>query len=393
MRNPRLALISRRYWPLLGGAEVNMSRLAFHFHQAGAPTTVLTAQWDPHWPSPFYYQDVPIVRLPMPMQRWWGTVRYMVGIARWLKEHRSAIDAVYVSMLKHDAYAALGALSQQPIPIVLRAEGAGESGDCHWQQIARFGQRIRRRCQLADAIIAPSLRIREELLAADYPADRIHYIPNAVTLYEPRTVERRWAARAILSDSHPDMVTTEQTPVVVYTGRLHRAKGLFDLLHAWPMVLQQFRTAQLWLIGEGPDREELFETILDLDLRRSVVMPGAFDDVQDVLQAADVFVLPSTEEGLSLALLEAMSASVPIVASDIPGNRELITSGKQGTLVPLGQEPAWAAAICQTLAQPHLVQPLVAAAYQRVASEFTLPNIVQMHLDLFRELQARKRAT
>ena len=393
MSGLRLALISRRYWPLLGGAEVNMSRLAFALRQTGATPHILTAQWESSWPTHFSYQDVPITRLPMPMQRWWGTIRYMVGITRWLKEHRRSVDAVYVSMLKHDAYAALGMQPAAPWPVVLRAEGAGESGDCHWQQVARFGQRIRRRCQQADAIIAPSRRIYDELLAADYPAERLHHIPNGVTLYEPRTAERRLAARVILSDSHPDMVTSEFTPIVVYTGRLHRAKGLFDLLHAWPIVLQQFPAAQLWLIGEGPDREDLFETILDLDLRRSVIMPGAFDDVQDVLQAADVFVLPSTEEGLSLALLEAMSASVPIVASDIPGNRELIVSGNHGTLVPVGNEPAWAAAICQTLAQPHLVQPLVAAAYQRVAEQFTLSHVVQKHLELFQELKARKRST
>lgn len=391
-RPRRLALVTRRFWPLVGGAEMLMSQLATAFRERGARPTIVTAQWQSDWPTDLVHQETPVVRLPNPNQRFWGTIRYMIALARWMKHHQSELDVIYVSMLKHDAYATLGARTERRLPVVLRAEGSGETGDCRWQQTARFGDRIRRRCLTADAIVAPSRAIYDELLAAGYPNRLVRHIPNGVVTRPARNAERRWAARQLLAESNPDLATREETPVVIFTGRLARAKGLFDLLHAWSGIAERWSDARLWLVGDGPDRDDLFELILDLGLRHQVVMPGAFDDVQDLLDAADLFVLPSYHEGLSIALLEAMAAGVPIVASDIPGNREVIVSGQHGMLLPPGDVSLWAAALSQTLGQPARSQNLVAAAHERVCSEFSRDRMTVAHEELFEELLARRQS-
>ncbi len=88
------------------------------------------------------------------------------------------------------------------------------------------------------------------------------------------------------------------------------------------------------------------------------MLAGSFDPLDDVLQAADCFVLPSYEEGLSLALLEAMAAGLPVVASDIPGNRLAIEPNVEGLLVPLGNPAALAAALDRVMTQPALAESL-----------------------------------
>lgn len=386
MSLPRLVLITRRFWPLVGGAELVMARLAAAFQAAGASTLILTARWQPDWPHEIEHHGVRVVRLRNSPQRVWGTWRYMQAIRAWLKSHRGEFDLAYVSMLKHDAYAALTAAQKFPFPVAVRAECAGLTGDCHWQLQARFGQRIKRRCMHASALIAPGPAVERELIAAGYPRERIHYISNGVNVSRPRDSAGRAAARAALAEVHPALAAPDAAPIVVYTGRLNPVKGLDDLVAAWPDVLSRHPAARLWLVGEGPERDRLIRLSKDLGLSGHVVLPGPFDDVDDFLQAADIFVLPSREEGMSMALLEAMAAGLPVVASAIPANQVLIEDGLQGRLVPTGAPSVLAATICEVLSQPQQAAALGEQARARVAARYSLDKMVEDHLALFSQL-------
>jgi glycosyltransferase involved in cell wall biosynthesis len=318
---PRLVLVTRRFWPLVGGAEAMMANLAIGFRERGAPTTILTARWQSEWPATVEHHGVHVERLPQPSTRWLGTWRYMRALTQRLQARHEEHDLVYVSMLKHDAYAAIGATRRSRLPVVLRAEGAGATGDVHWQLEANFGRRIKRRSMRAAALVAPSPAIERELIAAGYSRDRIHYIPNGVPIPPPRDPAARDKVRGWLARSQPALYVHPGARLAVYTGRLHETKGLAHLIEAWYAVVRHDPTARLWLVGEGPERPKLVALIRELELNGSVVLTGAFDQVDDLLAAADLFVLPSLEEGMSLALLEAMAAGLPIVASDIPGAR------------------------------------------------------------------------
>ena len=92
----------------------------------------------------------------------------MRAMSRWVRQHREEFDLVYVMNLRQDAYAVVGALRSVDPPVVLRAQRAGEAGDCQWQERARFGKRIRKRCQAATAIAASTDVGTEELLRAGY---------------------------------------------------------------------------------------------------------------------------------------------------------------------------------------------------------------------------------
>jgi glycosyltransferase involved in cell wall biosynthesis len=386
MKPLRLVMITRRFWPLVGGAEVVMANLAAEFRRQGARPRIVTARWERRWPRELSHRDVPVVRLPQPAVRFLGTLRYMSALRGYLREHRDQIDAVYVSMLKHDAYAALGVLRDGPIPVVLRAEGAGPTGDVHWQKTANFGTAIRRRCQTAAAVVACSGAIRDELLEAGYPADRVHYIPNGVAVPPTRTPKRRLGARKALGEVHSDLQLDAPAPLVIYTGRLHQAKGLEDLVAAWGMVSPSHPTARLWLVGEGPQREQLQEIVQARGLSPSVRLPGAFDSVEEMLDAADAFVLPSYIEGLSLSLLEAMAAGLPVIASDIPAYRAVVEDKISGLLIAPRDPAALAAALRRILEHHDLAHQLGAAARARVTAEFSLERTAQRHRELFERL-------
>ncbi len=385
--NPlRLVLITRRFWPLVGGAEKVTANLASQWQEDGASVTILTARWQPQWSKTICFRDVPVVRLENPASRFRGTLVYMRSVARWLRRNRGNIDLVCVSMLKHSAYAALGAVGGH-VPVVLRAEGGGASGDCRWQQEARFGGWIARKCRRsAAAVIGPSPAICEELTAAGYSADRVHRIANGVAIPPTRNPMLQQAARASLAATHPALEMPAGTPLAVYTGRLHRGKGLRYLVSAWTAVVGRWPNARLWIIGEGPHRQALEDQIQAVGLEGRVVPLGTFDCVDDLLTAADLFVLPSLEEGMSVALLEAMAAGLPVVVTDIPGNRLLVDHDRHGLLVPVEDAEALSSAVMRIFGDPDRAARMGVAGRDRVAGEFSLATMAQRHRQLFESL-------
>jgi len=389
----RVVLISRRFWPLLGGAESVMANLGEELVRQGIEVTLLTARFDRRWPTEVTHRGMKVVRLFQPQTRWWGTWCYMRAVARWLQENRERFDLAYVSMFKHDAYAAVSVGKKLGFPVAIRAEGAGLTGDMHWQLGAVGGRRIKRRCFEAAAFIAPSLMIHREIVAAGYPRGRIHYLPNGVALpaeeetsQYPAPQATRDAARHSLEQALPQLAIPDGAPLALYTGRLHHAKGLDDLVRAWAIVVEQYPNARLWIAGEGEYSTELEAQIRECGLEDTVVLAGAFDTVDELLTAADVFVLPSHEEGMSLSLLEAMAVALPVVASDIPGNRNLVDHEKHGLLVPPGEAEPLAEAIARLFADRDLGAHLGREARDRVAAEFSLEIMGQRHLDLFNDL-------
>jgi glycosyltransferase involved in cell wall biosynthesis len=372
-------MITRRFWPLVGGGEMVMTNLACEFKKLGAQPTILTAQWDTNWPRQIEHREIPVQRLPNPAQRGWGTYTYMDALSRWLTHNASQYDAVLVSMLKHSAYSAIGACKKTGHPVILRIEGGGETGDCAWHESSRFGKRIRRRCQQAAAIVTPSQATYDEALGVGFESSTLHHIPNGVTVGRSSVVDKA-TIRQQLHEINHDLSCDPETKIALFTGRLTRKKGLFELVSAWQSVAERIPKSQLWLVGEGPDRDQLFATIQDLDLVGKVVMPGTFDDVLDFLAAADVFTLPSYTEGLSLSLLEAMAQRLPVIASDIVGNRQLIVDGTHGRLIPVQEVASLAAAIYEAFANDN--QQQVDAAESRVATQFSLADMAQAHLNL-----------
>jgi glycosyltransferase involved in cell wall biosynthesis len=397
----RLALVTRRYPPLIGGAEKVLSYLAAALAAEGAEVTVLTSRM-PSLSLPAS-AEVPVEgssagsrgrltveRLATSRLRFWGTWLYMRNLGRWFR--RNPVDLAYVSMLKHDAYVAVEAGRRLGFPVVLRPEGAGATGDIAWQSWGNFGRKIGRRCRQADAFVAISKAIEAELRGAWHagtmrasrrvdtagraPAEpRIVSIPNGVPV-PPAPWQRRSDWRA--------------APRAAFVGRLAPEKGLDTLVDAWPAVRAAHPGARLILIGEGPERPALEARARALGLApgpgQAVEMPGAAADATAALRDADLFVLPSREEGMSIALLEAMALGIPLVASSIPGNRRIVSDFKHGRLAPPDDPQGLARIINEQWANFDRAFHMSRAARSRVEQEFSIRIVARKHLQLFSSL-------
>jgi glycosyltransferase involved in cell wall biosynthesis len=384
----RLVLVTRRFWPQVGGAAASLASLAAGLRAAGAQVTIITTRSRPEWPERMEHHGVPVIRLPSIASGRFGPWRHAWKVWRWLSKARQQFDLVCVSGLKHEAFASLIA-GDGRFPVVLRPEGAGMSGDVHWQLDAFLGERIKRHCLRASALMAPNPAVHRELIAAGYPRDRCHYFPCGVPLPPPNTPAARQAARKVLGRTHPALALSADDPLALFAGRLHSSKGLDTLISGWETVAARRPTARLWIAGEGPEHDRLAALVQWRGLAASVVLTGAFDRIEDLLAAANLFVAPAVEEGTSLAVLEAMAAGLAVVATNIPGHCAFIDDQTHGRLVPPDDQGALAEAVLQLLDRPDVSQTYGAAARQRVGREFTLDRMVREHLTLFAALVAR----
>jgi glycosyltransferase involved in cell wall biosynthesis len=195
---------------------------------------------------------------------------------------------------------------------------------------------------------------------------RTHTIHNGIDLSRlDRGSYQRAAARAALG-------LDSAQPALVTVCRLNRPRDFETLLHAMQTVVAQLPTARLLIVGDGPLRPAIEDQIRALTLGENVQLLGIVRDVGQVLAAADMFVL-STQgwEGLPLAPLEAMVMRLPVVISDVGGNREAVQDGVTGLVVPPRQPQALADAMLRLLQDHPTAQRMGHHGHDRVVREFS----------------------
>ena len=167
-------------------------------------------------------------------------------------------------------------------------------------------------------------------------------------------------------------------------GRLSHEKGMDVLVEAFAEVRAKQPGAELALVGDGIERPALAQRVAELALDGSVHLLGTRHDVPDLLAGFDIFVLPSRSEGLPLAVLEAMAARLPIVATRVGGIPEAITDGETGLLVPAECASALAAAILRLAEDAGLRESFGCAARRRFEQRYTLQTMVDTYERLMR---------
>ena len=266
------------------------------------------------------------------------------------------------------------------VPVVLSSIRGRNEGKPFWQRgldraTARWAQAV-----IFNNRDAIPFAIRHEGVTQA----QVLYIPNGVAAPEPSTAAARARVRA-------ELQTPESAPVVGTVARLHAAKNQLDLLRAFAVVRQRRPDAVLWLIGEGDQRAVLEKEALRLGLFNAMRLPGVRDDVEDVLSAMDVFALPSRWEGMPNALMEAMAAARPVVASNLDGIRELVVDGETGWLVPPGDVSALAVAILRGLEDPAMAARMGRAACERMRTHFSLEAMAAAYEKVYRGCLAQAR--
>jgi glycosyltransferase involved in cell wall biosynthesis len=228
---------------------------------------------------------------------------------------------------------------------------------------------------VTDGVIAVSARVRSAFLEhfPDYPERRLIVIENGIE------------AQASGGDEPLRALREGGRAVLYVAARLDPVKDLGTLLRAFALA-RRGRNVVLAIAGDGPERSALTALARDLEIDADVHFLGFRDDAARLYTGADVFVLSSLTEGLSLSTLEAMAAGLPVVATRVGGNPELILDGETGLLVPPRDPEALAGAIGRVLDDAPLRARLGTAGRARAAERFSLRETTRRYLDVYGRL-------
>lgn len=202
-------------------------------------------------------------------------------------------------------------------------------------------------------------------------ADRFTVIPSGIDLERYRSVRRTPALRPAWFPCPPGSL------VVGSVGWLTPVKGHRFLIEAAAQLKPTFPTLHIVLVGSGGLQAELSALADRLGIKDSVHFLGERDDVDVCLSVMNLFVLPSLNEGMGRALVEAMAAGLPVIASRVGGVPALIEHGRTGLLVPAGDPGALAQAIRQVLDRPDWARQMGQAASQSIGRRFDAATMVR----------------
>ena len=270
------------------------------------------------------------------------------------------------------------------VPLVVHGEHGREVADPEGRDLRR--NRIRRAlAPLVHHFVTVSADLRRWLIEdVRVPAAKVTAIHNGVDLSR--------FGRAGKLESRMRLSLPADASIVGTVGRLDPVKDQAGLIRAFAQVRAQHPAALLVVAGDGPCRAELERVAAGLGQRDHVRLLGNRDDIPTVMSALDVFVLPSIAEGISNTILEAMATGLPVVATRVGGNPELVEEGVGGALVPRSDPDALAAAIAAYTGDAELRRRHGQASRQRAIGHFSLERMAQAYANLYTALAATRLA-
>jgi sugar transferase (PEP-CTERM/EpsH1 system associated) len=292
----------------------------------------------------------------------------LLRLTAWVK--REHVQLIHCRSLQGILYGGLAALLTR-VPFVCSIHGENTLRLQRAVPILRFSAR----CARALLTVSESLKSLTAQTVG-IPPERIRVIYNGVDLN--KFSRDRVQGHPIPHAAHVGCV-----------GTLRPVKGHSYLVEAIAEVRQNIPHVRLSLAGDGPMRDELEHLQQSLGLNGNVSLLGQRDDVHELLRQFDVFALPSLSEGISNALLEAMAVGLPVIATNVGGNPEVVRHGATGLLVPPQDSRALADALLQILSDPDRRQKMGRRGRERVETHFSLSAMARNYERIYE--QALKR--
>jgi glycosyltransferase involved in cell wall biosynthesis len=416
MTSPREAMTSpagpRIYWlttefypPETGGTGMIAARLAHGLGERGLGVQIITRQVLPPSARSESIGTIQVRRVDPPGRMkgaGWRAVpamlSFIVRVAAILCLETRRYDIVMVSGMKTLPITAVPVSRLLGKRCVIRVESPfelvepisaeslqmmhGMLGRCVSGLLRRMQQAV---LQRATCVIAISQDIEERLGQFKHPPARIVRIPNAVDLSKFTPVAEEEKARLRDRLGYPAGRT-----IVLYVGRLSRAKGVMNLIEGWPELMRKFPSAHLVMVGSGKGswddcEADILEYLRVHRLESHITMAGHSDAVNEHLQAADLFVSPSDYEGFSLTLVEALGCAIPVVSTAVGAAPEFIRTGENGFLCEPRDRRSLSAALELALEQQER-WPGIRRRARETAESFDVPRVVDQYVTLLRDL-------
>ena len=379
MLKPRLLLINYEYPPLGGGAGNATAHLAREFTLLGAEVMVLTSAFrglpGQETSAGFWVKRIPTIRRRVDRCTPFEMLIFMMSATlaglrltrRWRPDVSIAFFGIPCGPVAYTLKAICG------IPYILSLRGGDVPGFQPYD-LARYHRlmkpAIRFLWRQAACVVANSQGLRD-LAQSTEPAMTIYVIPNGID------VER----------FRPEGLPDRNTPVrLLYVGRLTYQKGLDVFIQALRRLDSKIQF-EVELVGDGNARRPLERMAREFGLVDRLHFAGWLDrtEVPQRYQLADIFVLPSRDEGMANVILEAMASGLPVIATDVAGSRELVRHGKTGLLIPRENPVALAQAITD-LATDAQERAHMGQAGRRLAEEhYGWRSMAEIYFSLIRD--------
>jgi glycosyltransferase involved in cell wall biosynthesis len=375
----RILMVISAYHPIIGGAERQAKKIAEGLVKTGCQVDVLTMRKNGLMHCEII-NGVNVIRTGF-LKRKILQYSSMFGMYRFILRNHSNYDVVHIHQGLLASFAATLAAKKTGLPSIIKIGNSGYKFDLdllrkkYWLG-SWFVKSVIQNCT---KFIAITPQIKDEMLKYGIEEDRIEYVPNGVKI--PKVIAKL--------EKRQQLGFVDDEVIGVCVGRLMETKNHAFLLNLF--ASSNLENVKILLLGEGPLQSEINSIISDLDLLGKVELKGNVDNIEDYLQAADFFILPSKTEGLSNALIEAMVYQLPVLVSDIPGNRHVIgENNDSGFLCSLSKTQDWSRCLLEIVRDEKLRFKIGRSAKNRVEDKFSLSTIITKYLILYDKLISKK---
>lgn len=321
----KILMVISQFYPFIGGAEKQAQLLAQKLIEKGIQVRLVTGWWKCGTPRKEIIGDVQVFRnfsfwgmFGIKGLRPLGALTYMATLGIYLLHYRREYDIIHVHQALYPAFISV-LVGKRCLrkPVIVKTASSGMTSDIKQMKQVPLGNfQLRYLLKNMECLVAVSKVGGKEFNDIGFPESKIEHIPNGVVL------------------PHDGKTNYGHAKRVITTTRFSKEKGIDILLRAWTHVVRQEKSIKLVIVGDGPLAGVLKKLCYSLRLTESVEFTGMIPNVTEYLRNADLFVLPSRTEGLSNALLEAMSHGLPCIATKVGGNIEVIGEDDHKKIMP-----------------------------------------------------------
>jgi len=376
-----VVMLVNEFPPLpVGGAERQAERLSAYLSASGWPVWVLT-RGAPGLPANETRLGFKIIRPPALGPGKLRTVSFVFGALLTLWRLRKDYSILHAHLAFGPAFAAVLAARLLGKRVLVKLGNSGEFGDIRVSQKTWRGRlRLAIFRKWADIVVVLDPDMQAEALEAGFNPRRVRRMINGIDT-------KLFATEISHADAQAALNLNDRV-ILLSMGRLAAQKSLPLLLQSFAAALPACPTLHLLIVGDGPERSSLEALAQSLNIKDRVTFAGNQADVRPYLRAADIFALPSASEGISNALLEAMSAGLACLATPVGGNPEVLDQGRCGLLLPVGDIQSWSKALATLGRSAQAREQLGASARERIYAEYDFAVAGARYEALYAEMLA-----
>ncbi len=374
-----VVMLVNEFPPVSGGSEKQAERLATYMAAQGRTVWVITR----HFPGLAKQEERNGFLILRPASFGPGklkTFTFVLGSLGYLWKLRKKYKILHAHMLFGAAFAAVLAGRILNKRVIVKLGSSGPTGEVSVSRRTWRGRlRLAALRQWVNKIVVLDKKMESEALSIGVTPQQVKLISNGID------------AQVFRSSS--ELMRPEKFPVgkivILFVGRFVKEKSLPTLIEAFAKANKTCPQLHLMLVGDGPERGLLESLVEKLSIQHdSITFAGKRTDVRAFLAFADIFVLPSKTEGMSNALLEAMAAGLPCLATPVGATPQMLDDGRSGLLLPVGDVDAWARSLSELGHDAQRRASLGQAAYRRIMAEYDFSIIGKRYENLYDELSA-----